>query len=313
MTKQRIIEKLRPHDLSGVVPDWDHRQAELWRQVAERTVAEHEVTDRAAQADDRTTAPGRATRPARLRRRTFLRVGIAAAAAALVVGGVAPIVLPQGSPEARAELELLAESARHAEPLVVGPGQYLYVVTDEEQTALENNGDFAQRHELWTAQDGSTVVRTSTGTGGKPETYGPDPLADSPTGWDKNADMPRDPAALERWLRPRVSGSLNSDEAVFVALTDMLRSNNPDPELRAVMIETLPRISHVTAETNQTDSLGRAAVVISRAEPGRQGRVDRYYFSSTTGQYLDAQSSFEGKDFYRGTRVEERVVNSRPA
>ncbi|MDO5498255.1 MAG: hypothetical protein Q4F67_01090 [Propionibacteriaceae bacterium] len=297
MITQRTIEKLRPHDLSGVAPDWEHRRAELWQQVAVRTVS------------------GSAARASRVRRRTFLRVGIAAAAAALIVGGVAPIVLPQGSPEARAELELLADSARRAEPLVVGPGHYLYVLTDVVQTPLENpeDGPLAQRHELWTAQDGSRVVRTNSGTGALPQVDGPYPLAESPTGWDKTADMPRDPAALERWLRLRVSGSLTKDEAVFVALTDMLRRNNPDPELRAVMIETLPRISQVVVETGRADSLGRAATVISRAEPERQGLVDRYYFSPATGRFLEQQSTIAGQGVYRGTRIEERVVDSRPA
>lgn len=322
MTNYRIIENLRPRDLSGVVPDWEQRQAEILREITSPT--------------EDVAVSGR---PAKLRRRTVLRVGIAAAAAAIVVAGVAPIVLPQGSPPARADLEVLADNARAADPgLTIGPGQYLYIHTEQEQTSpppdpsqmrrMDENAPpvptaplhDVMQHEMWLAPDGSVAIRLTSGdslpeAGAESEVLGPYPS----TGLKQTAEAPRDPAELERWVRSQLPEQqskegkpANQDRVVFKELTEMLSQRNPDPELRAIILETMQRLPHVSVETGQQDSLGRPSVALSYDDP-TSDRHSRYYFSPTTGQFLEETTSLPGGGSYRGTRVEERIVDFRPS
>lgn len=126
------------------------------------------------------------------------------------------------------------------------------------------------------------------------------------------ATLPTDPAALLNYLRAHVHGSSSTDEAVFVAVGDMLSGGFAPPALRAATLRVLERTPHVTVRSGQ-DSLGRTATVVDFVdESGRPGVVQSLYFDPATARLL--QTGRTASDLaYSGTVVSSDVVNSIPA
>lgn len=244
------------------------------------------------------------TTPPRVSRRRSLAVmgGVAAAVAALLA---VPLLLPSGTPTgpstARA-LSALAAAAADEKPLPAG--QFRHVTSRASQ-----NGHVTTT-ESWTAADGHVWRR---------DTYGE--AADSPTqlyafppGQDSVnypspaflATLPTDPADLETYLRAHVSGSTSQDEAVFVAVADMLRGGFAPPALRAAALRVLERNPHITVQDGR-DALGREATIVQFVdEAARPGEVKSLYFDPASAALLEESIVAPGLDF-------QNVVVSRDA
>jgi hypothetical protein len=70
-----------------------------------------------------------------------------------------------------------------------------------------------------------------------------------------------------------VSGSSSTDEAVFVALADMLAPRIADPELRAAMFRTIGLVPAVSVHENATDAQGRRGIALTWTRDSDEGTV----------------------------------------
>jgi hypothetical protein len=230
-----------------------------------------------------------ARRPQHRRRRWALAtvaVGVAAAAAVAV-----PLLLPADAPggstnAGAATLEKLAVAAANTPADLVQPGQFRHLVDREIQ-----NGDQPMQtvHESWTAYDGriwrkDTLLSDFLGRHGVVDYYQFPPggaSVNAPTP-QFLASLPTEPGELHRYLKKHVSGSTSRDEAVFVAVGDMLRGGFAPPMLRAAAIRMLEHAGHVTVRQG-IDSQGHTAIVVSfRDRVHRPGETDSIYFDPAT-------------------------------
>lgn len=238
------------------------------------------------------------------RRRTVLvTTGIAAAVAALLA---IPLLVPSGSPAgppSASALEALAATAAAEKPLQ--PGQFRHAVNQSTQ-----NGHVITR-ESWTAADGHLWrVDAASGTSmyyafppGEDSINSPSPAF--------LATLPTDPAALATYLRANVHGSSSTDEAMFVAVGDMLDGGFAPPSLRAAALRVLEQVPHVRAYPGQ-DSLGRAATVVEFVDESiRPGEVQTLYFDPDSSN-LTQESETVGDHSYSDVVVSTDVVTSVP-
>jgi hypothetical protein len=118
------------------------------------------------------------------------------------------------------------------------------------------------------------------------------------------AALPTDPEELRTYLRSHVSGSSSRDEAVFVAVGDMLREADglASPQVRAAFVAVLSRTAGVTLHENTRDYLDRPAIRVDYVnQKTRPGEVNSLYFAPDTFQLLAEQSSTNGApDTYAG-------------
>ena len=238
------------------------------------------------------------------RRKSLIVVGsVAAAVAALLT---VPLLLPSGGPvgpPSAQALEALAAAAAGQRPLA--PGQFRHEITRSQQ-----NGHVTE-HESWTAADGHLWrVDSIAGT----STYYAFPPGEDDVNNPSRAfleTLPTDPAALQSYLEANVHGSSSRDEAVFVAVGDMLRGGFAPPALRAAALRVLEKTPHVTAEPGR-DSAGRAATVVRFVDESiRPGEVQSLYFDPATAAILQEGLSAAGVS-YRGTVVSSDIVSSVP-
>ncbi|GAA1923203.1 hypothetical protein GCM10009737_26100 [Nocardioides lentus] len=239
--------------------------------------------------DEASTAP----------RSTRGRVALLAAAATVAAALVVPVVVSGGDAEARAELLRLAGVAAEGDGPVVGPGELLHVEgwSLQENSSLFGDGlTLDDEYENWVRWDGATWVVLHRPSAGWTERafYPPPRRADFGTPTPRFvADLPDDAAGLRAYLDDTVSGSNSHDEALFVAVSDLVNSRLLDPATFAVALEVLADVGGV--ETRDVEVDGRDAVAIShdRFVVGALGRktivVDR-----ETGQLLGSESSDPG-------------------
>lgn len=286
------------HDLDQ---EWTgERKTAVWDRVA----LAMESPDAARDADTVISAIPRVQHRISRRRSLITTAAIAAAVAAIVA---VPLLLPSGTPggpPSASALAALAATAADQAPLA--PGQYLHVTTVSQQ-----NGHVVTR-EGWTAADGEVWrVDTAAGT----STYYVFPPGGDDFGYPSPAflkSLPTEPAALQRYLEDHVHGSSSRDEALFVAVGDMLRGGFAPPALRAAALRVLERTPHVTAAPGQ-DSMGRAATVVRFVDESiRPGEVQSLYFDPATAALVQEGLSV-GDHSYSGTVTASDVVSSVPA
>lgn len=253
------------------------------------------------------------------RRRWVAAAAVAAAAAAALVLG---LVLPSGTPgaapnAAAATLEQLAVRAEAAPADLVRPGQFRHLRDKEVQTGDQPHTTVIEN---WTAYDG-TVWSKRIGFPFAGQTgYLQIPAAsrDSDFSWPSPkflAALPTDVSDLRDYLRSHVSGSSSSDEAVFVAVGDMLRGGMASPALRAASIRVLERTPHITASSG-TDSLGRPALVITFYDRhARANQTQVLLFDPNTSVLLEEQQrATEGGTLgFTATYTQARTVDAVPA
>ncbi len=110
--------------------------------------------------------------------------------------------------------------------------------------------------------------------------------------------MPTDVGKLTTYLRNHVQGSSSRDEAVFVAVSDALRTSGglASPRLRAAMVGALSRTPGVLVHLNQRDYLDRPAIRADFVDQRiRAGEIHSLYFDPTTFALLEERQGSNGQ------------------
>jgi hypothetical protein len=263
------------------------------------------VASRGATGSRFRRAPGRPrgtprTPRTRTRRRRLVGLGVATGAVAAALALALPAVLPSGSlgapsPATAAAAERLAITAARAPVDRIGPGQFRYSVVAQRSVMEATDGRTTEssRIESWVAADGRRWERSAF-SGGVGLDFFPAPTGDSvnyPSA-QALANLPRDPNELVQYLLRRVSGSSSREEAVFVALTDLLRSGIPDAQLRASLLRAIGLLPDVGVDEHATDALGRPAVALTWTRPDPNGSDQSVLFDRVTTRVLEERSTF---------------------
>lgn len=239
-------------------------------------------------------------------RRWLIGAAAAGVAGALTVPALVPgWFLPSAS---AAELEPVAAAAGARPSLTWVEGQFLHTRTTTSQHDRDVNSD--RVIDDWRTPDGWTWSRRGR-AGAAPNEFFIFPPA---FGWMRPgyaATMPTEPHLLDAFLRARVSGSTSQDEAVFVAIGDMLREEAAPADLRAASIRVLGMNPHVkvTKVTVAGKPAVRAAFVDEAARPGSQQSL---VLDSASGHLLGEELSHpQGR--YTSTVTVREVVDALPA
>jgi hypothetical protein len=119
--------------------------------------------------------------------------------------------------------------------------------------------------------------------------------------------LPTGVAALQRYLRGHVTGSGSTDEAVFVAIGDMLRWGYAPPALRAAAVNVLARTPHVELGATTRDPLGRPVREFEFVDAARRpGEVSSLLFDTRTAQIVG--TSTDAKDLHLRSTIEKADV-----
>lgn len=260
------------------------------------------------------------------RMRSGRRAWPAAVAASLLAGLMLapPAALPGWffNTAAAEELAGVARAARELPPLEWVDGQFLRVRTIETQDrgSLEPGSDAAEEE---FGPDGQRRVtyddfHTTDGwtwsdrlVNGASERY------IFPPGWgwtrpDYAAGMPTEAHLLDVFLRARVLGSTSQDEAVFVAIGDMLKQEAAPPSIRAAAIGVLGLNPKVTVHQGD-DPEGREALTVTFTdEAQRPGMSQHLYLDRETGVLLASAIDYP-EGHYQRVVTSREVVDSLPA
>jgi len=204
----------------------------------------------------------RSTRPRVRRRAPWL-------AAAAVVGLCAfPIVSSLGDSSAQALTELAAIASDQSGPQLA-PGTFLHMKTEavQENSRIFNDGETLDTNrEQWVSWEGDVLAidtRPSAGWTEYQEFPGADREPSSFSGPTPEfaGSLPDSAPELAAFLNENVSGSNSHDEAMFVAITDLARSNFLPPETLGAALEVLSDVDGVSVNDVEVD--GRSAVEVS--------------------------------------------------
>ncbi len=242
----------------------------------------------------------RAAQPRRLRR----LAPIAASAAVLAVVGVGAVLL---HPQHASTPGLAGGNGSHfsgatlSRTAGVGPHQYAYKA--DHAYSVGANGrttsEPQERNETYVAPGGKTVSLRHSGA--KSECYifghsGSPNFQNATAAW--LAGLPTDPDALNRYMVSHVSGSSSRDEAVFVAVGDLLREDDglASPKLRAALVDVLSRSHLITVHAGVRDALGRPSVRVDFMDQQRRaGELDSLYFDPTSFRLLEERNASNGQ------------------
>ncbi|MFT3875069.1 MAG: hypothetical protein QM708_01365 [Propioniciclava sp.] len=280
-----LIERTRPADRA---------LADEWTPAARRELVNEVIAGRARRVP--------------LRRRAWpLAVAASAAAGAMLV---VPVTFPGwfGANAAADDLGRLAQSARAQTSLGWEDGQFLRVasvdtITEASVTTWRGIYDDYHTADGWTWSD--RVIN------GEVERY----IFPPAWGWhrpDYAAAMPAEPHLLDAFLRLRAMGSTSQDEAVFIAIGDMLRAESAPVSVRVAAIGVLGLNPKVTAE-HSTDPEGRPALKVTFVdEATRPGMRQVLYLDPTSGVLLAKESTTESSR-YLSVVTRREVVEALPA
>lgn len=278
--------------LAGYRPTTDTIGGE-WEPGA-RAAARHSVFDG--------PAAGRLTFRAPQHRRRWL-APVAASAAVLAVAGTGAVLLRShhGSTAALAGGDGTHFSgATLSSSAAIGRHQYAYRAdhaynVGPDGQALRRD---QERNDNYVAADGTTV---SLRRGGGNECYvfkhsGAPTFGNATAAWING--LPTDPDALNRYLVSHVSGSTSRDEAVFVAVGDLLRADDglASPKLRAALVDALSRSRLITVHAGVRDALDRPAVRVDFMDQRRRpGELNSLYFDPTSFRLLEERNGSYGQ------------------
>lgn len=283
-----------------------------------------------AEALERIRADG-ARPPRRRRARRAVLVGAAATIGAAVA---IPTVISSGDASAHEDLRALATAAVRADAPVIASGAFLHVKTESVQrnSRIFNDGRMLDTNrESWVRWDGKIWAVDSRPSAGWRE-YHVFPIPDEPDFSQPTpefaAALPDTPQALGRYLDEHVQGSNSHEEAIFVAVTDLARSNYLPPKTLAAALKVLSEVDGV--ETRDVTVQGREAVELTFGEwwEGLLGEhsvtLDRATARVITEKDSDPSSTYTSQtmlvevvdrvpqnvlDAYRGLENGERVYD----
>jgi hypothetical protein len=152
------------------------------------------------------------------------------------------------------------------------------------------NGAVDMVNRNWVAADG-TIVSIRTGSQNGCFVFGAAqvPSLQQPTR-EFLAGLPTEVDALRTYFRAHAQGSSSLDEAVFVAVGDLLRQMDAfaSPALRAAMVGVLSRTDGVTVHLDQRDFLDRPAIRADFVDQRiRPDEIQSLYFDPSTFQLLE--------------------------
>ncbi|WP_040160751.1 hypothetical protein [Nigerium massiliense] len=240
-----------------------------------------------------------------------------AAAACVIVGGLAaaPALVPGWltPPAAAADLQLLGRSVESRPAQAWSDGQFLRVrsVSTQDSEPMAGSEDVHERISFddFHAADGWTW--SDRVVNGRSERY----IFSPSWGWNRPgyaATMPTEPHLLDAFLRARVTGSTSPDEAVFVAVGDMLRQEAAPATVRAAAIGVLGLNPKVTVQKT-TDPRGRQALKVTFVdERTRPGMMQFLYLDPVTGLLLGSGNLSDGLR-YELVVTDREVVDALPA
>lgn len=201
--------------------------------------------ERAAVLDDILATRRRSRRP--------VLIGIAGIAAASAAALTIALVQPAGGPPSghrapalpHAQLAAVTTALHHlagvaaAGPADVGDGRFWHLRIREQQNGPEGQRNSVTSLESWTDHTGRMWrhdVLTLEGTAPQQDYY-EFPAGDDQVNYPSPAyldSLPTDPDALYSTLDAQVSGSATHEEAIFVAVGDMLRADSHLPRCAAL-------------------------------------------------------------------------------
>ncbi len=301
------------------------------REALTRAIAEHAP---------RTSRTSRALDTSRRRRRVWLlptTVAVAATVAivAIVLADVLGSGSPGPSPAAAAVFNHLAAVAKAQPSNVPGPGQYLYVDSDQANEAIAAGTGCTmlapERRQIWIGADGSgrllenigqasflsAADRTAcarahllgqAGPGTSDMWFAPDCLSIGPTNLQA---LPTDAAALRALLDARkIEGGPPGPAEDFVQIGDLLRETDASPALRAAIYTVAATIPGVEVLGPARDHAGRLGIGLAYNSGGARSEL---IFDPRTSALLgeldtDPSGAVSGWAVY----VQSRIVNGLP-
>ena len=283
--------------LESLRPSQDRLEAQ-WPQLARNSTLENIILSKKG------PEAAAATGPSQVRRRpALLMIAVAGAATILVVAsGVLPTGAPGLSSADAATLNRLATAAGSTPADLVPPGEYKHFVfrTDATfETASGTTHPPVLRTDLWVDSNGASW-RRETEQNGSAHRYHFAPSTESNANNPSPtflASLPTDSDELYRYLRDHAHGSSSTDEAVLVAVGDLLRTQMASPELRAAAVRVLGHLP-ITIEQHATSASGQRGTLISMERPRNQG---------TEALLVDDGTSLVVEE--RNTNVYSRPVN----
>ncbi len=292
---------------------------------------------------------GRACRPTRerpRRSRRILQVGVAAAllGAALALTSVLQSSAPSAAASVLRHLAKLAATQSATVPL--GPGQYLYVDSDEESLTIAEGPDGVHysylqvdHRQVWIAANGSGRLidhlgqptfltpadETTWRAAGSPAistassdtAFGPNGLSDSPSDL---ASLPTDPTTLGAEIAQRkIEGGPPGPGEDFIQVGDLLRETDASPALRSALFQVAASLPGVESLGSVMDQAGRSGVGLAIVTRGVRYEL---IFDSSTSALLGEQETIaddtSGYEAPVGTLigwavyVRSTIVNSLP-
>lgn len=265
------------------------------------------------------------TRRVRPRRRAWPVAVAASVVAALMLSG--PIAFPGWftTNAAAEELGKVATAATAQTRLEWGDHQYLRVQSIDRQDGVVEGLAPGAGPQPAAAGEGSSSRKvtfddyyTTDGwtwsdrvVNGRSERY----IFPASWGWmrpDYAAGMPTEPHLLDAFLRARAHGSTSQDEAVFVAIGDMLRQEAAPPAVRAAALGVLGLNPKVTVE-HTTDPQSRPALKVTFTDEAMRPGMRQYlYLAPDTGVLLGRGSNGPGWE-YQSVINHREIVDALPA
>lgn len=224
---------------------------------------------------------------------------IAGAAAAVIVVAV-PAGLPGWvvAPATAAPLRAVAAGAAMQPQQQWADGQFLHVRTTSVQDDVREGGSRIVRND-WYAPDG-WVWSHRAGTRMDGQRFAEEYIFPPGCGWMRPgyaATMPTDAHALDLFLRARAIGSTSQDEAVFVAIGDMLKQEAATPQVRAAAIGALALNTKITV-ADGSDPSGRKALIVTLVDEAARPKVKQsLYLDTATGYLLANRDSHESGSY----------------
>jgi len=221
--------------------------------------------------------PDLSTRPTkrRVRRPAILAAAVAAVTTTVLV---VPMMLPGGTASAAALDNLSAAAGRQPDKSTAG---VLHQVVVDRQKGMAD-----RTLESWTLTDGTTW-RRDTQTDGSVEYWKFAPLSGAPSLVPTAvAALPTDPADLDALVRSQVSGSMSTDEAVFVYYGDALRLGYVPPAIRQAMLVAMKRLPYIATQKDVTID-GVACLKVTYSEPSRVAVGQYYCFDESTASIVE--------------------------
>jgi hypothetical protein len=234
--------------------------------------------------------PARASRRGSLRRRTLLGLVAAAATAAAVT---APAVLPLGSgdrpaasADAAAFLNAVATTAAGEQ------GDWKDAAFWYSRSRSQRNGDQPRTREIWLGHRTSGRIAIDGKDMGKELPIDGPTLfpvgGGTTTTWDGLWELPTDPGRLEQVLREGRKGTGNdAEEALFVAVGELLRETPVPPAVRAALYRVAAKVPRVRLLGAVTDAEGRSGVAVEFTGPDITAR---YVIDPDDGRLLEETS-----------------------